>query len=134
LRLFDSPLTSRPRPASVPFPCSVRFKTESNNCMLIVDDNRWMDKAHCANNNVSTVTFFEKYEKGNIKTKEKIVAMCDSICSVNEQCLEYGIATKSTGLFGGHYMENGRLVRGGRLARTYLEDNRDANARKKVVA
>lgn len=102
--------------------------------MIVLEDNRWIDKAHCANNNVSTVTFFEKYEKGDVKTKEKIVAMCESVCPVTEQCLSYGMDTKSTGLFGGHYIENGRIVRGGRLARKFLEDNRDANARKKVVA
>ena len=102
--------------------------------MLIVDDNRWMDKAHCANNNVSTGTFFEKYEKGNDRVKMKTIAMCESLCPVKDECLDYGRKTKSVGLFGGEYLENGRIVRSGRMKRGYLEANRDEIARKKVVA
>ena len=88
-----------------------------NKFMLIVENNRWIERAHCANGNVKTSTFFEKYEKGDDRVKRKTIAMCESLCPVKNECLEYGMKTKSVGLFGGQYLENGRIVRSGRMKR-----------------
>lgn len=101
----------------------------------IMNDNmRWIEKAHCSNNDIPTQTFFEKFEKGDSYTKRKVVAICESLCPVKEECQQYGIATKSSGIFGGEYLDNGRVVRGGSMTRTYREDNRDSIARKKISA
>ena len=102
---------------------------------LVIDDNmRWMEKAYCSNNGIPTKTFFEKFEKGDLYTKRKVVAICEVQCPVQDACLAYGCATKSSGIFGGEYLESGRVVRSGKMSRGYLEDSRDNIARKKIPA
>jgi hypothetical protein len=52
--------------------------------------------------------FFEEYEKNNVVAKQ-IDDLCAS-CPVTKECFFFGNKTKSTGVFGGFYMQNGEVV------------------------
>lgn len=71
--------------------------------------------------------FFETFEKGNKDFKIKVIKEYCEQCPVRMKCLQMGKATKSYGLWGGIYLENGRPTRN-TLAKSYLEDKRDFQA------
>jgi hypothetical protein len=93
----------------------------------------WQANSYCFVNKILTKTFFEIYERSKTKRKIEIENICKNNCKVKDECLAYGIATGSSGLFGGVYLEKGKPLRQGGK-RGYLEDSRDRLARKNRVA
>lgn len=68
----------------------------------------WRDLASC--NGIGpdfTSIFFEDYETDQVVARETDV-FCLS-CPVAKQCFRYGRETKSDGVWGGAYLENGRV-------------------------
>lgn len=72
---------------------------------LYEDDLRWDQLATCQDWE-ETNDFFDNYENDKV-VAHNIDQMCIS-CPVIDQCLEFGRLTKSYGVFGGVYLENGR--------------------------
>ena len=52
--------------------------------------------------------FFEEYEKNEVVAKQ-VDQLCSG-CPVTRECYFFGNKTKSTGVFGGFYMQNGEVV------------------------
>jgi Transcription factor WhiB len=74
---------------------------------LFEDDLRWEQLATCKD--YDTYDFFEGYETDKVVSKN-VDEMCLS-CPVVQQCFQFGRETKSYGVFGGVYLENGRPSR-----------------------
>lgn len=74
---------------------------------LYEDDLRWEELATCAGRDF--FDFFEGYETDKVIARN-VDEMCLS-CPVARQCLDFGRDTKSYGVFGGVYLENGRTSR-----------------------
>lgn len=64
---------------------------------------QWRDISAC--DGYETQFFFEKYERDPI-VAEQVDQLC-ATCPVTKECFGFGQETKSTGVFGGFYMENG---------------------------
>jgi hypothetical protein len=71
---------------------------------LYEDDFRWDQLATCKD--WDTNDFFDNYENDKV-IAHNVDQMCLS-CPVADQCFEFGKQTKSYGVFGGVYLENGR--------------------------
>lgn len=68
----------------------------------------WRDLASCNGiDSDSTGIFFEEYETDPVVARETDV-FCLS-CPVARQCFQYGKETKSEGVWGGVYLENGKV-------------------------
>lgn len=66
----------------------------------------WTMLAACLNYDLSF--FFDEYEK-DAYVAQGIDELCLS-CPVAKECFEFGKRTKSTGVFGGFYLENGDVA------------------------
>jgi hypothetical protein len=72
-----------------------------------VDKNAWKDEASCLNYDVNV--FFDKYEES-----ESFRPAVDKICSdcpVAKMCFAVGISQKEYGVWGGVYLEKGKISR-----------------------
>lgn len=69
--------------------------------------NEWKDEAACLGQD--TNLFFEIYEE-NEEIRPKIDKMCSG-CPVAKQCFAVGISQKEWGVWGGIYLENGKVSR-----------------------
>jgi hypothetical protein len=72
-----------------------------------MDQHKWKERAACLN--YDTNFFFDKYEE-----EEKFRAAIDKLCSgcpVSRQCFAVGISQKEWGVWGGVYLENGKISR-----------------------
>jgi hypothetical protein len=67
----------------------------------------WKDKALCLNR--KTNDFFDNYEN-DVDFRAEIDAQC-AACPVRKQCFAVGISQKEWGVWGGVYMENGKISR-----------------------
>lgn len=67
----------------------------------------WKDSAPCLN--MDTNDFFEKYED-NVEHRRKIDSLCNT-CPVRKQCFAVGVSQKEWGVWGGVYLENGKISR-----------------------
>lgn len=65
----------------------------------------WKNDASCKN--FDTEFFFDKYEE-DVKLRPAIDALC-SKCPVARQCFATGVSTKAYGVWGGVYLENGKI-------------------------
>lgn len=72
---------------------------------LYEDDFHWEDLANCKDED--TALFFEDYEQDQVYSFQ-VDDMCLT-CPVVKQCLAFGVETKSYGVFGGVYLENGKV-------------------------
>lgn len=69
--------------------------------------NEWKDDAACLG--YDTNLFFEQYEERE-NLRPAIDKMCSS-CPVARQCFAVGISQKEWGIWGGVYLENGKISR-----------------------
>lgn len=69
----------------------------------------WQDNARCKE--FSRNLFFEIYEGASVSRRESIKDICRS-CPVKKECLAFGIATRSEGVFGGEYLKTGKPYHG----------------------
>lgn len=58
---------------------------------------------------METNDFFDNYEE-DLEVRKDIDSVCAS-CPVARQCFAVGISTKAWGVWGGVYMENGKIAR-----------------------
>jgi len=72
-----------------------------------MDRHEWKDNAACLN--YDTNFFFDKYEEDE-SFRPAIDKLC-STCPVMKQCFAVGISQKEWGVWGGVYMENGKISR-----------------------
>lgn len=72
-----------------------------------MNKNAWKDNASCKNLDVNL--FFDTYEE-----RPEVRPAIDSICAecpVAKQCFAVGISQKEWGIWGGVYIENGKISR-----------------------
>ncbi len=72
-----------------------------------MDKNRWKDSASCLNYDVNL--FFEKYEE-DLTLRPAIDKLCSG-CPVARQCFAIGVSQKETGVWGGIYLDRGKVSR-----------------------
>jgi hypothetical protein len=72
-----------------------------------MNKHEWKNKASCLG--VDTNLFFERYEDDE-EIRPKVEAICSS-CPVVKQCFAVGISQKEWGVWGGVFLENGRVSR-----------------------
>jgi hypothetical protein len=72
-----------------------------------MDRNEWKDEAACRG--YDTNLFFEKYED-DTTLRPAIEKICAS-CPVAKQCFAVGVSQKEWGVWGGIYLENGKISR-----------------------
>lgn len=79
----------------------------------------WMKRGLCSKNEMALELFFEEYLKSR-KTYDLVNATCKA-CPVRKACLNYGILTKSTGVWGGKWLQTGTVV--DTITKSVLEEN-----------
>lgn len=67
----------------------------------------WKDDASCKD--FDTELFFDKYEE-NVDLRPAIDNLCFS-CPVARMCLAVGVSQKTWGVWGGVYLEDGKISR-----------------------
>ena len=67
----------------------------------------WKEQAQCKD--FDTNLFFDKYEE-DLELRPAIDEMC-SMCPVARTCFAVGVSTKQWGVWGGVYLENGKISR-----------------------
>jgi len=67
----------------------------------------WKDNASCLG--MDTNKMFEGYEE-SVESRKEIDAMCAE-CPVRKQCFAVGVSQKEWGVWGGVYLENGKISR-----------------------
>ena len=72
-----------------------------------MDKNSWKDKGACVNYDVNL--FFDKYEE-NEQLRPAVENICNE-CPVMRTCFAVGISQKEYGVWGGIYLEKGKLSR-----------------------
>jgi hypothetical protein len=72
-----------------------------------MSDKKWKEQARCLN--FDTNLFFEDYEE-DVELRKDIDELCAE-CPVVRQCFAVGISNKGWGVWGGVYMENGKISR-----------------------
>jgi len=70
-------------------------------------NDKWKDEAICNGDDVNL--FFDKYEE-DIEVRKEIDSLC-SICPVARTCFAVGISQKSYGVWGGIYLDRGKISR-----------------------
>jgi hypothetical protein len=68
---------------------------------------KWVEKAACQNFDVEL--FFDKYEE-DLALRPAIDKLC-SECPVARQCFAVGVSQKAYGVWGGVYLDNGKISR-----------------------
>ena len=72
-----------------------------------MNQHEWKDKGSCRD--YDTDLFFEKYEE-NEELRPAIDKLCAE-CPMQRMCFAVGISQKEWGVWGGIYMENGKVSR-----------------------
>jgi hypothetical protein len=72
-----------------------------------VNRSEWKDDAACLG--YDTDLFFDKYEERE-KLRPSIDKLC-STCPVAKECFAVGVSQKEWGVWGGIYLENGKISR-----------------------
>ena len=67
----------------------------------------WKDKGSCLGSD--TNLFFEKYEEDN-EVRAEVDSMC-AACPMAKHCFAVGVSQKEWGVWGGIYIENGKISR-----------------------
>jgi hypothetical protein len=68
----------------------------------------WMELANCQNID-DPEKFFDKYLESD-EVVEEVHTLCVT-CPVRVQCLNYAVAMKATGVWGGKWLQNGSTVK-----------------------
>jgi hypothetical protein len=72
-----------------------------------MDKHAWKDESKCKDYDVNF--FFDKYEEDEA-LRPAIDNLCAS-CPVRRQCFAVGVSQKEWGIWGGIYIENGKISR-----------------------
>ena len=72
-----------------------------------MDKEQWKEQASCQG--YDTDLFFDKYEE-DLTLRPAIDKLC-SECPVRKQCFAIGISQKNTGVWGGVYLDRGKVSR-----------------------
>lgn len=72
-----------------------------------MNKNEWKDNAACHGLEVNL--FFDTYEE-NIESRSEIDSLCGG-CPMAKQCFAVGVSQKEWGVWGGVYIENGKISR-----------------------
>lgn len=72
-----------------------------------MDSQKWKANAACKNYDVNL--FFDKYEE-NENLRPAIDKLCDE-CPISRHCFAIGISQKEWGVWGGIYLEGGKVSR-----------------------
>lgn len=72
-----------------------------------MDKHSWKDQAACLGMELND--FFDNYEE-DVETRQDIDSICGS-CPVARQCFAVGVSNKGWGVWGGVYIENGKISR-----------------------
>jgi hypothetical protein len=72
-----------------------------------MNKNEWKDSGSCRD--YDTNLFFDKYEE-NEKLRPAIDKLC-AACPMAKQCFAVGVSQKEWGVWGGIYVENGKISR-----------------------
>jgi hypothetical protein len=72
-----------------------------------MDKHEWKDHGSCKD--FDTNLFFDKYEE-NLELRPAIDKLC-STCPMVRQCFAVGVSQKEWGVWGGVYVENGKISR-----------------------
>lgn len=67
----------------------------------------WKNKGLCIT--LDTEIFFDKYED-DVGLREAVDELC-SICPVRKECLAAGVSRKESGVWGGVYLDQGKISR-----------------------
>ena len=73
----------------------------------MADKHSWKDTADCLNYEVNL--FFDKYED-EIELRPAVDKIC-SDCPLARRCFAVGVSQKEWGVWGGVYLENGKISR-----------------------
>lgn len=79
----------------------------------------WMEDAKCRENEMPLVYFFEDYLRSR-EIYDLVNSTCRA-CPVRTICLNYGKNMKSTGVWGGRWLQNGVIVK--TITKTVVEEN-----------
>lgn len=72
-----------------------------------MDDSKWTKDARCKG--FDTNLFFDKYEE-DLQLRPAIDELC-SMCPVVRECFAVGVSKKGIGVWGGIYLDNGKISR-----------------------
>jgi hypothetical protein len=72
-----------------------------------MDKHTWKDEGSCRD--YDTNLFFDKYEE-NVDLRPAIDNLC-ATCPMARQCFAVGVSQKEWGVWGGVYIENGKISR-----------------------
>lgn len=72
-----------------------------------MDKNAWKDQGSCVSYDVNL--FFDKYEESE-KLRPAVESIC-AACPVARMCFAVGISQKEYGIWGGVYLEKGKVSR-----------------------
>lgn len=73
----------------------------------MTDKHSWKDNSACLDYDVNL--FFDKYEEDE-EVRAEIDSLC-STCPLLRQCFAVGVSQKEWGVWGGIYLENGKISR-----------------------
>jgi hypothetical protein len=73
----------------------------------MADKHSWKDNSACKG--LDTNLFFDKYEE-NEDLRPKIDSLCAE-CPLTRYCFAVGVSQKAWGVWGGIYLENGKISR-----------------------
>lgn len=76
-------------------------------CVIRMNKNEWKDDGLCRD--YDTNMFFDKYEED--ETLRLAIDNLCSTCPVAKQCFAVGVSQKEWGVWGGIYIENGKISR-----------------------
>lgn len=79
----------------------------------------WMKEGLCGVNAIPLEYFFEDYLKSR-KIYDLVNGTC-KVCPVKKSCFSYGKLTKSTGVWGGKWLQSGTVV--DTITKSVLEEN-----------
>ena len=72
-----------------------------------MNKHEWKDEAACLD--MELEDFFDKYEE-DLEVRKEIDSVCSS-CPVARQCFAVAVTNKGWGVWGGIYLENGKISR-----------------------
>jgi hypothetical protein len=72
-----------------------------------MDKNAWKKEADCLGMDVNS--FFDDYEE-NLDVREEVDSIC-AACPIARHCFAVGVSQKGWGVWGGVYLENGKISR-----------------------
>jgi hypothetical protein len=70
-------------------------------------NDKWKDEAICSGDDVNL--FFDTYEE-DVEVRKEIDSLC-SMCPVARTCFAVGVSQKSYGVWGGIYLDRGKISR-----------------------